>query len=119
MRVISKLFMALSWVVRAGTQSCGAGQGFPRWGVLLAPYAAQGWIWHLMLFPGVQSSDFVLSGAIICSDYLLGAQYLSLTLPCLIFLCLLLLMPRNCLDDGNSQSQPLDHCLRLHRQPEF
>lgn len=97
MRLISKLFMALSWVGRAGTQSCGAGRGFAKRGVLLAPHAAWGWIWHLVLFPGVQSSDFVLSSAIICLDYLLGVQYL----------CLLLLMPKNCLGDGNSQSQPL------------
>lgn len=106
--------MALSWVVRAGTQGCGAGRGFPKRGVLLAPRASWGWIWHLMLFPGVQSSDFVLSSVIICSDYLLGAQYL-----CLIFPCLLLLMPRNCLDDGNSQSQPLTTVCALTESLNF
>lgn len=102
MRLISKLFMAQSWVVHADTQSCGAGRGFPKRGVLLAPHASWGWIWHLMFSPGVQSSDFVLSSAIICWDYLLRVQCL-----CLVFPRLLLLMPKNCLDDGNSQCQPL------------
>lgn len=101
MRLICKLFMALSWVGRADTPSCGAGRGFQKRGALLEPHA-WGWVWHWMLLPGFQSSDFVLPSAIICSDYSLGAQYL-----CLIFPCLLLLVPKNCFGDGNSQSQPL------------
>lgn len=114
MHLISKLFMAPSWVVGARAQSCGAGRGFPKRGVLLVPRDTRGWILCFMPFPGVQSCDLILSCAVIWWDYLLGVQYL-----CLIYPCPLLLIPKNCLNDGNSQSWLLATVFAFSKSPNF
>lgn len=95
-------FMAPSWVVRAHAQSGGAGHGSPA-GVCCGGLTSRGAAFPIPCLSPAFRAVALFSHV----PPSVGIIYWEWKYLCLIFLCPLLLSPKNCLNDGNSQSRRL------------